>query len=56
MRGERAALGRCGWEKEKGERARLLGRGRKRKKEAGLGRCGNKRGKGWAVFWVGLDC
>ena len=30
--------------------------GKKKKKEAGLGRCGNKRGKGWAVFWVGLDC
>ena len=40
---ERHLLGRCSWEKEKGERAGLLGRGEKEKEVTG-----------WASSWVGL--
>ena len=50
-RGAWAKLGRCGWKKEKGEQAGLLGRGEKEKKrEAGLGRAG--LGLGWKLGWV----
>ena len=61
VRGERAALGRCGWEKEKGEWAGLLGRGEKEKGKLGLVdaetkevRAGLFSGLGWIAKGFGF--
>ena len=63
-RGTWAKLGRCGWEKEKGERAGLLGRGEKEKKRK-LGwadaetkevRAGLFSGLGWIAKGFGFPC
>jgi len=47
---EQRLLGRCGWEKEKGERAGLLGRGGKRKEGDGLILKLGWAAMGWFVF------